>query len=134
MIAQKLPIVLIADAERSNIEKLRVILGERRYHLISATSGRGVMRLIREQEVDVAIIDTKLTDIQGHKLVPIIKDMNPGIRVIVTTGEHSDGMEEEVRRVGVVFYAIKPHEYPMIKDAVRTAVLSRQREKLMGWF
>jgi DNA-binding NtrC family response regulator len=124
-----IPTILIADSDNSSIEQLMDILGDEGYQSSRVSSGKDAIRQIRKDDIDVAIIDTRLSDMEGHKIIPIIKDISRRIRVIVTTAEHSEEMEREVRQKEVVYYAIKPGDYPLIKDAVRSAVKGSLREK-----
>ncbi len=123
--------ILIADADRICRERLAMLLMEDGFDVTCVASGREAINTICKCDVDVAIIDTRLSDIEGQKVVPIIKDMNRRIRIIVTTAEHSDDLETCVRRSEIVYYALKSEGFQHILEAVRTAARSRHREKAL---
>ena len=117
----EMPNVLIVDANDEDSKNLKNIIQDEGYHIFTAATAREAVRLIRTEAVDLVIINTWLDDIEGYKVIPILKDINPRLKFIVTTDEHSDEIEETVRREEIVYYAIKPDDYDVIKDAVITA-------------
>ena len=124
----KLPTILVASADSDTIDKINEVLDGHGYITISVNSGREAVRSVQRRDVAVAIIDTQLTDFKGYQIAPIIKEIDPTVRVIITTSEHSDTVEKAVRQTEIAYYAIKSDGYKDILDAVRTAVESRRKE------
>ncbi|HDL78460.1 MAG TPA: hypothetical protein ENH09_02675 [Bacteroidetes bacterium] len=60
-----------------------------------------------------------------------IKDIDHNIRIIIMTEKPSEHIERSARKQGISFFAIKPNDLQYIRDAVRTAVLSRQRQNFV---
>lgn len=129
MNVESTPVILIADADRVSRERLALFLMQNGFEVECVASGREAINTVCKCDVSVAIIDTHLSDIDGHKIVPILKDMNRKLRVVVTTAEHTDDLEACVRQSEIVYYALKSEGFQHVLDAVRTAAASRQRER-----
>lgn len=121
------PLVLVADADRIYRERLAFLLMQEGFEVVCVDSGRVAINTICKSNVDVAIIDDHLSDFDGHILVPILRDMDHALRIVVTTAEHTDELETCVRRYDIAFYGLKSEGYQQVVDAVRTAARSRQR-------
>lgn len=77
------------------------------------------MRATRNRDLDLLILDTALPDVEGQKLIPLLREVDPTLPIIVTTGDHSPDLEQAVRRCEVVFYAIRPDDLPHLEGIVR---------------
>jgi len=115
--------ILIADSdtEQTKILKKRLSLEEFRVFIVD--SGRDVVAFIRKREIDIVIIDVNLTDMEGYKIIPIIKDFDKKIKVIISTSENSLELESKCRAKGIIYYAIKPlvieEIVKIVKDALK---------------
>ena len=114
--------VLIADSdsELTKILKKRLLLED--YRVFTVDSGREVVAFIRKREIDIVIIDVNLTDMEGYKIIPIIKDINKIVKVIITTSENSPELESQCREKGIIYYAIKPLVIDEILKVVKDAL------------
>ena len=81
--------ILIVDDE----DGMRRLLGEvlrADYAVTEADSGAAVQKLFGEDQPEVVLLDVKLKDANGLKLLPEIKKRWPGTEVIVLTGAPND--------------------------------------------
>lgn len=84
-----------------------------------ATTAREVVRSARNQTVDLLILDTSLPEMEGAKLIPLLREVDPELPIIVTTRDHSPALEQAVRRCEVAFYAIRPDDLPYLREVAR---------------
>ena len=81
--------ILIVDDE----EAMRLMLGEAlksEHDILEADSGAALQRCLSNEQPDVVLLDVKLKDANGLKLLPDVKKRWPGTEVIVLTGAPTD--------------------------------------------
>ncbi len=121
--------VLIADADDEAAQGLERELASNGYSCIKVTSGREALAAARKKRFDVAVVDMRLEDLKGYQLVPLLKDVCEGTKIIFSTSEHSEQIEKTARATGIVFYAIKANNMLEILSAVSSAVKARRKEE-----
>jgi diguanylate cyclase (GGDEF)-like protein len=97
-----------------------------------ATSLAGALKLLSEQEFDVALLDRSLPDVEGFSGLHNLQTMSPELPVIFLTG-HTDEMTAlEAIREGAQDYLFKDRMEPnVIKRAIQYAVLRKQFEHVL---
>ena len=100
--------VLIADKDNMSAESLKRRLIGDGFRVFSVDSGRSTVSCVRKRNIDVAVVDVNLKDMEGYKIVPLIKDIKNNIKVIMTTSNNSIELESKCRETGIIYYAIKP--------------------------
>jgi len=121
--------VLIADADPEAARNLERELTSRGYSCVTVGSGREALAVARKRPFDVAVVDMNLQDLKGYQLVPLLKDVCEGTKMIFSTSEHSDEIEKAARETGIVFYAIKANNMVEVLSAVSSAVRAKRREE-----
>ena len=114
--------VLIADCDKESLLKLKSTLSVEGFRVFTVNSAQKILEYIRKRNIDVAIIDVNLTDIEGHKVVPLVKDINNDIKIMLTAKENSPELESKCRQTGIIYYAIKPLDYEEIFDTIKFAL------------
>ena len=101
-----------------------IILKAENIRVFSVTTAREVLECVRKRNINVGIIDINLKDIEGYKVVPLVKDINNDIKIILTTRKNSPKLESKCREVGIIYYAIKPFDYDEILKTIKIAIKS----------
>ncbi|MCZ6689293.1 MAG: response regulator [Planctomycetota bacterium] len=109
-------VVLVAGPSLSEGLEIQGWLDDLDCQVIVAESARDVMRLARQQPIDLLIMDTALPDMEGEKFIPLIRVVRPDLPIIVTTRNHTPALEQAVRACEVVFYAIRPDDLPHLGE------------------
>ena len=117
--------ILIADSDFISAKNLEKELLKEGFRVFIVDSSREIISQIRKHKIDFAIIDVDLKDIEGYKIVPLIKDISKNIKVIITTSKSSTELEGKCRETGIIYYAIKPLDYKQILDVIRFSKKSR---------
>ncbi|GBD93690.1 sporulation initiation phosphotransferase F [bacterium BMS3Abin05] len=125
------PVVAIVGSKIDEMEKIHNQLGRTACRVWRMTSGNDFLNLARVEKVDVVIMDYFLMDMKVPVSIKKIKDIDHNIRIIIMTEKPSEHIERSARKQGISFFAIKPNDLQYIRDAVRTAVLSRQRQNFV---
>jgi CheY-like chemotaxis protein len=113
--------ILIADANPETRHLVATILDNSGHRLLQAASGVEAVRLLDAQNaIDLLIIDIRLPDIDGYRVVDMIKQRRRRLKVIYTT----DDPERAMDKLGVVHGEILLKPYPMrqLMAAVKAAL------------
>ena len=114
--------ILIADADEVNRNLLADFLSSRDLTVDTVSMGSELIQKIQSIPVDVLIVDIELKGMKGYEVIPIIKRIDPRLRIIVTSSNSSLELARKVREEGVFFYALKPLDFEEILTAVRDAL------------
>ena len=126
--------ILIIDDEPDLRKLLARLLSLEGYKVDTAATGNEGLQILKTEEYQVIITDVKLPDINGIKLVPRIKNLNPHTEIIVLTAYGT--IEDGVRAIkeGAFDYITKGDEdnkiIPVVKNALDKAALHKRVERL----
>jgi DNA-binding NtrC family response regulator len=103
--------VLIVDDEPDMCWVLKNLLSERGYAIRSVQTGVAALKLLADTHFSIALLDAKLTDIDGLQLAADIKSIDPTINIIVISGYYYENDVNIQRAIqeGLVFgFIAKP--------------------------
>ena len=78
--------ILIVDDNENICETLKLILIKKGYETEVAKTGKEAIKKIKKRSFNIALIDIKLPDIEGIKILKLLKNLHPEMEVIVITG------------------------------------------------
>ncbi len=110
--------ILICDDEIGIRESLKLIL-ENDYDITIATNGEECIECLKENPVDLALLDIKMPKANGIDTVKKIKASNPNIKIIMVTGYKSVETAAEAIKAGANDYIIKPFNSKDILESVK---------------
>lgn len=99
--------ILICDDELSVRESLKAYL-EDNYQIAFAKNSQEATNAVKSSDCSLVIMDIKLPGISGIDIIKQIKQIKPGQKIIVLTGYESISIAEEVSKLGVASYLVKP--------------------------
>jgi DNA-binding NtrC family response regulator len=102
--------VLLIDDEHGYVYVLSKRLSKRGFEVGKASSGSEAFQILRQRSFDVAILDLKMTDMDGIEVLKVLKKMAPELVVIMLTGHGSAEAAHEGIRLGAYDYLTKPCE------------------------
>jgi DNA-binding NtrC family response regulator len=102
--------VLIVDDESYPREFFEDLLGEEGYLPISVASGKDAVKICREENVDLMLLDLRLSGENGLDVLKEIKQISPDIPVIIMTGFASIESAVNAMKLGAADYLTKPFE------------------------
>ena len=127
--------VLIIDDDSGMRATLSDILEEEGYEVCSYGTGMQALRWLKKNPFDVVIVDIKLPDMDGMKLLEEVRLINPESAVIIITGHASTETAVEAMKEGAYAYVIKPFNMDelkaVIKKALREIRLSLENKRLI---
>src|SRR5215210_157235 len=114
--------LLVVDDEPDAVDIAREILKDCGYEVCTATSGKEARKLIEENFFDLLLLDERMKDTTGSKLLTESKERYPDIGAIFITA-YGD-LETAVRalHLGALDFLKKPVERDKLIAAVRQAL------------
>ncbi|MFH1984270.1 MAG: response regulator [Pseudomonadota bacterium] len=119
---------LLVDDEVPFTEVLAKRLARRGFSVETAMSGEKAIRVLRKKEFDIAVLDLKLTDMDGIEILKIFKKMVPELPVIMLTGHGCEIAAQEGLRFGASAYLTKPCEVADLIDAIMSVVRTGEKD------
>ncbi|MEI7449969.1 MAG: response regulator [Desulfomonile sp.] len=102
--------VMLVDDETEFLETLVKRLKKRKLDVVSASSGKEALGILRETPLDVIVLDVKMPDMDGIETLREIKKIRPSVQVIMLTGHASVEVAIQGMELGAFDYLMKPIE------------------------
>jgi DNA-binding NtrC family response regulator len=121
--------ILIVDDDENIRKVLTAILEDEGYIVESVGTGKGAIIKTGENFYNLALIDIRLPDMEGIKLLTKMKDTMPKMRKIIITGYPTlhNAVEAVNRRADA--YLIKPFDIEKVLSTVDKELRRQQEEK-----
>jgi len=102
--------ILLIEDEEVIMDVGQAMLERLGYRVLVAKNGSEAVSMIKtfEGDIDLALLDIQLPDMEGGKVYPLIKDMRPDLKVIVCSGYSIDGPAREILKAGAQGFIQKP--------------------------
>ena len=114
------PLVMIIDDDPDLCASLWELLRENGFRACIARGLHDAANRLKDTDLNVALIDMRLPEGNGHQVYQLIRESNPSARTIVITGYRSE-TEQLVAKVlaaGADAVCYKPFDVPMLLDTV----------------
>jgi two-component system nitrogen regulation response regulator NtrX len=128
--------ILVVDDERNIRRTLQMVLSGAGFDTVEAGSAEEALKLLETQEVDLAILDLKLPNMNGLEALSIIraKPELAKLPVIVISGHASVAEAVEAVQMGATDFFEKPLDRDRVlisvNNALQTSKLQREVERL----
>lgn len=116
--------VLLVDDEKDFVEILSMRLEEAGEFVTTAYNGQQCLDKLKEQAIDVVILDIKMPGMDGIQTLRRIKTDHPLVEVILLTGHGTTETAVEGMKLGAYDYLLKPSDFEDL-----TAKLEGARKK-----
>ncbi len=120
--------LLLADDEEDLVTYLAHRLRKRGLEVTLALSGSEAVSAATEMTFDVAVVDLKMPDMNGIRVIEQLKAMQPHIEVLMLTGHGGPDSAWEAGRLQAYRYILKPHDFEDLHDVVREAANHRRNK------
>lgn len=123
------PRILVVDDDESVRKVLATILEEEGYAIDTAKNGREAIKKSKVKFYNLALIDIRLTDMEGTKLLTKVKDTMPKMRKIIITGYPSLQNAIEAVNRGADAYVLKPFDMDKVLETIKDQLKKQEEEK-----
>src|SRR3954465_13616571 len=120
--------ILVVDDDNDMCLLLTRFLTRNGYTVASANSGQAATEWMKKNKPDLVLCDFRLDDRTGVELLARIKDMHPGVSVIIITGYSDVKDAVEVMKLGAYDYVTKPLFPDEILLTIKKALAEEPRE------
>jgi DNA-binding NtrC family response regulator len=119
--------VMLVDDEIDFLTGIKKVLDRRRMEVITADSGEKALSLLKENPIDIIVLDLKMPGMDGIEALKRVKQAYPGIEVIILTGHPTVESALEVIRLGANEYLKKPPQIEELTATIRRLYENRQQ-------
>lgn len=124
--------ILIVDDEAHQRELLQGSIAREGYSVKTASSGEEAVELVKTEGFDVAMVDLKMTGMDGISTLKQIKEVDPDTSVIIMTAYGTVETAVDAMKEGAFDYLTKPLNVTEVKlilkrEVERRAILAENR-------
>jgi two-component system response regulator RegA len=109
--------LLLVDDDAALCDVMSRALGMRGFDVSVAHSFESAVKAIEGEAPEFAVVDLKLPDQSGLKLVGQLKAADPHTRIVVLTGHGSIPTAIEAIKLGATYYLVKPVDADTVVSA-----------------
>lgn len=120
--------ILIIDPDVKFRKSVVQLLKNEGYSTESSKSLTDAIQRMIKTSYHCVIMDVKLPEIKGYKAVSILKNLDPQLKIIMTTGRNSMRLETKVRNQDIYYYFIKSFGFEELKTAINSLFISYKKE------
>ena len=102
--------ILVIEDEEPLVELFRKILERLGYRVLQARTGKEAVEFAKtfDGQIDLALLDIKLPDMDGGRVYPLIMEARPDLKVIVCSGYSIHGPAQDILDAGAEGFIQKP--------------------------
>jgi two-component system response regulator AtoC len=132
--------VLVVDDDPSVQSALHKALVKRGYEVERASSAEAALEKMKASRFDLIVLDVRLPGISGMEAIPLIREIDPLVVIIVITGHDTKEMAMQAIQSGAYDYFPKPFSFGEVEIVIKRALEKRRlqaesdalRETLIG--
>ena len=119
--------VLLIDDDEMIADVSEMILKNSGYDVVSAKSGKEAIEVYKENHsrIDMVILDMILPDMGGGDTYDKLKEINPGIKVLLASGYDIDYQGRDIMERGCDGFIQKPFNMNELLEKIRGILTSK---------
>ncbi len=114
-------ILVIDDDDQLRISFCK-LLKEEKYAVISAASGEAGIEIVKQNTLDLVVLDMRLPGINGMETFKRIKKIDSKLPVIIITAYGTTQIAIEATKLGAYDYVLKPFDVPEMLNLIEQAI------------
>jgi two-component system cell cycle sensor histidine kinase/response regulator CckA len=113
--------ILLVDDEEMIHEVTKTILERLGYEVLTARSGKETIDIYRKagDRIEMVILDMIMPDMGGGETFDRLKEIDPGVKVLLSSGYSINGQAQEILNRGCLGFIQKPFGYGDISRKLR---------------
>lgn len=119
--------ILLVDDEEGFVQVLAKRLRKRKFDVMTAGSGPEAIKILRQQDVDIAVVDFKMEGLDGIEVLKVFKMMVPEMPVMILTGHGCQAAAADGQRYGAADYLSKPYNFEDLVEKIKF-ILERRKK------
>ena len=126
--------ILIVEDEKTALQALSLLLADEGYEILKAQTGEEGLRLAVREDPDLVLLDIRLPDVDGLRILQRLRADQSDVAVIVMTAETTSSNAIRATQYGAFDYVSKPindeHLILLIERALQYRKLEKEVRKL----
>ena len=124
--------ILVVDDEEDNRMTLKGILEKNRYAVVTAEDGADCLRRLREQKIDLILLDIMMPGMTTKEIYSKIREIVKGTKIIYVTAVQMSESEREglLKQSGAIDFIQKPYDIKDLLRHVKNAVVPAKEQDL----
>ncbi len=114
--------ILIVDDEPGIIQSLQGILTDEGFEVVAAGGGLKALEIIKETIPDIVLLDIWMPDIDGIETLKRIRELYPGLRVIMISGHGTIETAVKATKLGAYDFIEKPLSLEKVLLSINNAL------------
>ena len=113
--------ILVIEDEEPLVDLFRQILERLGYRVLQAETGKEAIELAEtfDGQIDLALLDIKLPDMEGGRIYPLIMEARPDLKVIVCSGYSIHGPAQDILDAGAQDFIQKPFSIATLSEKLK---------------
>ncbi len=111
--------ILVVDDDEKVRFTFHSLLVKEGYHDVEAENGKQALKMFHSEQFKAIFLDIGLPDMDGLKLLELIKKRNQTVPVIVITGLRTRKSAQKAEQLGAFEYLEKPVSLSMIRKILQ---------------
>jgi two-component system cell cycle sensor histidine kinase/response regulator CckA len=122
--------ILLVDDEPMILQVGCAVLQKLGYTVFKAEGGREALEVYKEKgdSIDLVILDMLMPDMGGSETYDRLKDINPTVKVLLSSGYSVDGQATEILNRGCDAFIQKPFSIRELSGRIREILRKKQLE------
>lgn len=116
-----MPGLLIADEDMLSRKRMADLFIDAGYQVTVTNSAAGVLYGILKKTAQVVLLSTRFDELMATELIPILKQCNRNLTIILVASELPLTLIRKARSEGIFYHALKPSR-PSDEEELRQAV------------
>ena len=113
--------ILLVDDEEMVLEVGEKLLKAMGYHVLTAREGREAIEVYKKhrETVDLVLLDIIMPNMKGGEVFDCLKEINPDIKVLLSSGYSIDGEASKILERGGKGFIQKPFDMERLSETIR---------------
>jgi len=122
----KVASILAVDDEADFVDSLSSILTKHEYSVDTSCSGYEALQMLSIRPYDLVLLDLTMPLISGIDTLKRIQRIDPGLPVIILTGDSRVGTVVDAMKLGAYDFFPKPLDWERLEIAIKNALITKE--------
>lgn len=111
--------VLLVDDEKMVLEVGSLMLQKLGYRVLTANKGQTAIEILKKNNVAFVILDMRMPDMNGIEIYPRLKNIQPNVKVLLTSGYLGNHSEKGLSSIGFDGFIQKPFDFKQLSEKIK---------------
>ncbi len=124
--------ILVVDDEEEICNVTRSFLVKRGYYIYTATNVKEALALVKREKPHLILLDVRLGSDSGLEVLRKVKEIDPGIKVIMVTALDDEATIKDAKLLGADDYIAKPFTAAYLNDFILQKISHLSAKEKIG--